>query len=46
MSNFDITKVKKLTRESIMNNDKPKVTLEGLKSMCNFLDEENPVTLI
>ena len=44
MSSFDITKVKKLTRESIMNKEQPKVTLEGLKSMCNFLDEENPVT--
>lgn len=44
MSDFDITKVKKLTRESIMNKDQPKVTLEGLKKMCSFLDEENPAT--
>jgi len=44
MSDFDITKVKKLTRESIMNSEQSKVTLEGLKKMCNFLDEENPAT--
>ena len=44
MSDFDITKVKKLTRESIENKEQPKITLEGLKAMCNFLDEENPVT--
>lgn len=44
MSNFDITKVKKLTRESLENKEQPKVTLEGLKQMCNYLDEENPVT--
>lgn len=44
MSNFDISKVKKLTRESLENKEQPKVTLEGLKSMCSFLDEENPTT--
>jgi len=44
MSDFDITKVKKLTRESIMNSEQSKVTLEGLKKMCCFLDEQNPAT--
>lgn len=44
MSSFDITKVKKLTRESIENKQQPKITLESLKQMCNFLDEENPAT--
>jgi hypothetical protein len=44
MSDFDITKVKKLTRESLQNKEQPKITLEGLKRMCNFLDEENPAT--
>ena len=44
MSNFDITKVKKLTRESLENKEQPKLTLEGLKQMCNFFDEENPLT--
>jgi hypothetical protein len=41
MSSFDITKVKKLTRESV---EQPKITLEALKRMCSFLDEENPAT--
>jgi hypothetical protein len=44
MSDFDITKVKKLTREDMDNKTYPKVTLEGLKRMCNFLDENNPAT--
>jgi hypothetical protein len=44
MSNFDITKVKKLTRSEIENGRQPQVTLEGIKSMCNLLDEENPAT--
>lgn len=44
MSSFDISKVKKLTREDLDRNEKPKLTLEILKKMCNFLDEENPAT--
>ena len=44
MSSFDITKVKKLTKEDLVKTDIPKITLEGIKSMCNFLDEENPTT--
>ena len=41
MSGFDISKVKRLKREEY---NIPKITLEGLKSMCNLLDEENPAT--
>lgn len=41
MSTFDITKVKRMKREEY---DIPKVTLEGIKNMCNYLDEENPAT--
>jgi hypothetical protein len=44
MSSFDITKVKKLTKEDLVKTDIPKITLEGIKDMCNFLDEENPTT--
>lgn len=44
MSNFDITKVKKLSREDIDNTKRPPITLEGLKRMCNLLDETNPTT--
>ena len=44
MSNFDITKVKKLTREDLDREAQPKLTLEGLKKMCNYLDEENPAS--
>jgi hypothetical protein len=44
MSSFDITKVKKLTKEDMDKNKQPKITLEGIKSMCNFLDEKNPAT--
>ena len=41
MSGFDITKVKRMKREEY---DIPKITLEGIKNMCNYLDEENPAT--
>ena len=44
MSDFDISKVKKLTREDLENPKTPPLTLEGLKKMCNYLDEENPAT--
>ena len=44
MSDFDISKVKKLTREDLENPKTPPLTLEGLKKMCNYLDEENPTT--
>lgn len=44
MSAFDITKVKKLERKTAENNLTPKMTLDGLKRMCNLLDEENPTT--
>ena len=44
MSDFDISKVKKLTREDLENTKTPPLTLEGLKNMCNYLDEENPAT--
>ena len=44
MSEFDISKVKKLTREDLENTKTPPLTLEGLKRMCNFFDEENPLT--
>jgi len=41
MSAFDITKVKRLKREDCVI---PKITLEQIKNMCNYLDEENPAT--
>jgi hypothetical protein len=44
MSEFDINKVKKLTREDLENTVTPPLTLEGLKKMCNYFDEENPAT--
>lgn len=45
MSDFDITKAKKLTRADLEPNKKtPLLTLEGLKAMCNYFDEENPTT--
>lgn len=44
MSSFDITKVKKMKRLTPEEYELPKVTLEGIKRMCNYLDEENPVT--
>jgi len=44
MSEFDINKVKKLTREDLENTVVPPLTLEGLKRMCNYFDEENPTT--
>jgi hypothetical protein len=44
MSEFDINKVKKLTREDLENTAVPPLTLEGLKRMCNYFDEENPTT--
>ena len=44
MSDFDISKVKKLTREDLDNTKTPPLTLQGLKNMCNYLDEENPAT--
>jgi hypothetical protein len=44
MSDFDISKVRKLTREDLENPKTPPLTLEGLKNMCNYLDEENPAT--
>jgi len=44
MSEFDISKIKKLTREDLDRKEHPKLTLEGLKRMCNYLDEENPAT--
>jgi len=44
MSDFDISKVKKLTREDLENPKTPPLTLEALKRMCNYLDEENPAT--
>lgn len=44
MSEFHINKVKKLTREDLENKVTPPLTLEGLKNMCNFFDEENPST--
>ena len=44
MSDFDISKVRKLTREDLENKKTPPLTLQGLKNMCNYLDEENPAT--
>ena len=44
MSEFNISKVKKLTRADLERTQQPKITLEILKKMCNFLDEENPAT--
>ena len=44
MSSFDITKVKKRTREDMDNQRHPPMTLENIKKMCSFLDEENPAT--
>lgn len=41
MSSFDISKVKKLTREDYIS---PKITLERIKQMYGYLDEENPAT--
>lgn len=44
MSEFDINKVKKLTREDLEDKRPKPLTLDGLKQMCNFFDEDNPVT--
>lgn len=44
MSEFDITKVKKLTRDDLEKQKTPLLTLERLKAMCNYFDEENPTT--
>ena len=39
-----LAKLENLRGEDLENKKTPPLTLQGLKNMCNYLDEENPAT--